>query len=1232
MIEGVHNLEVGEVQVPDLHNFTKIEGVLHENKSSRGAAVICQGDFIIEAGKRVNLPVKITHGKKPLFKERAYLVNVVEGLQKAAKNRAPIFTTPKALIKHGFPLVNNQDHPLIITKGDRLAEVVVENNFRTKNSGKVYGVVDTGRYLEYLATNKIPQKQEVEVFKLDSAKKKSYSELKLKASPAVRDVLKKLESSRYANLLQTELPDILQRLEHVVTTIKMGHAFNEKEQEEVLLVCCAYADRFSIGWWDLPLVDTTPFRVKTEGKPIKLKLRPTPLAARAEVERQIDELLKANVIRRVKDSPWAFPLVIVIKKNGKIRLATDYRLINNITEIPNYPVPHIDTLVRSIRGMHYMGSLDMSQAYHQFPLAEEDQIKSTIVTESGAYAYNRVPFGMSGAVTYFQSRMEEILQPAKDNLEGGKELIMSYIDDIVVGGAEFHNFTHALVEFFTQFRIKNARISTEKSEFGVKEITYLGYRVNAECYYPNPERMEALLKRPAPDTLKGIRGLVSTLSFYNAFLPYLSDLLDPFLKELRELQQKAGSKRSNLIKSELPVECHNVWERIKDFIRDKIVLYHIDPKEDYYIFVDASDVAAGAVIFQRIEGNLRIVAFFSKIFDKAQRNYHTSEREMLGVMFVLEKFKTFLLGHYGPKIHIFTDHMALVTVMTSKAPTKGRLERWRGQLGDYNLVWHHLPGKMHGAADWLSRPNDEVIKHYDEMLKGHEEEEFDMSRTPECLTMATSKVPVEGVSYVSEAKIQVDFPAKEILLEVNYDKVIEAQKSDPLCLLLKDHIINVLEDSNAAEKNDAMSREDAVFRRKCYLHKGVVMTVDALAGDTLVPVLPRSMQMELIRTVHEDELGHLRGDRVFTAIAERCNWPTMRKDIDAFLRKCEVCLKYNPGMRFQAEPGHFCATRPMEQITMDVAYMRQRKTEFPLALCAECSYTHYIWVIPLKAQRSEDQIEGIRNTILSFNHRPKEFITDKHTAYTSKAFSDFLKVNGITASISQGYWSTHVALINRGHRTIRQLLAKCTEEGEDWVDKIPLVTRAYNTSIHPATGFSPYFMLFGQEPAREIDKWLPLPKEKSGKTLKTRLEEYEMMKEVVRKKHLATRLKQMAEFEKNKSSKRRHDPKIGERVMRCIELNRLKEGKQSAVKVYGPYIITNLDKDRRHAYILNEFGGENQEAIRVRWEELIPIGDRMCTPIYASSDVVKRELPTAEAGGDGEIEERKKKKVKKKLE
>ncbi|MCA9368054.1 DDE-type integrase/transposase/recombinase, partial [Candidatus Kaiserbacteria bacterium] len=880
--------------------------------------------------------------------------------------------------------------------------------------------------------------------------------------------------------------------------------------------------------------------------------------------------------------------------------AIDYRLINAITEEPTYPIPRIDELVLAIKDKEYLASLDMSSAYHQFPLAEEDQIKSTITCEFGLFSYTRVPFGMSGAVTYFQSRMEEILQPAKDELDPKTETISSYIDDIVVGGNEFINFVKALLAFFRQFRIKNCKISTEKSEFGVKEITYLGYRVNAHAYYPNPDRMSALLKRAPPTNLTEIRGLVSNLSFYNRFLPYLADLIEPFLVELRRLQASAGKRKAKSIKCDLPAECKRVWEQIKEFIMDKIVLQHIDPAKDFLIFVDASDVAAGAVIFQRIEEKLKVVAFYSKLFNSAQRNYSASEREMLGIIMVLDKFRTFLL--FGPKIHVFTDHQALVSVITSKAPTKGRLERWRNQLHDFRLIWHHLPGQLHGAADWLSRPNAEVIAKYEAIVKQVEEDEFDMTNTPECLTISQDED--NWLNNLKAAK-----PFKEVLLELDFDLIKEAQQKDEFCKTLLDQISNALEDSNEDEYWAAKSDELAQFKRKCARSKeGLLLVADALTGSTLVPVLPSALREEVIRVTHEDELGHFLGKRVFTAIAERCNWPGMRKDIQSFMRKCEVCLKFNPGLRFESEPGYFGATKALEQITFDVAHMKQRKTEYPLVLCAEDTFTRWMWLMPLKNETAEEQIRAIRDSIMSLCHKPKEFITDRHAVYLSKAFNEFLKLNKIKLSISKGYWSTHVALVNRAHRTMRSLLAKCCEGEEDWVTKLPIITCAYNHSIHPATGFSPYFMLFCKRPSSALDGIIPLPRETQEKSMKDIIEEYEKVCEIVTNNHVSMRMKQLADFERNKSVKKRQNPKINERVMKLIELNRLKDGKQAAVKAYGPYVITDIDKDNRHAYIIQEFGPKDQTSIRVRWEELVPIGDRICTPIYSPTDIVKSKV------------------------
>lgn len=103
---------------------------------------------------------------------------------------------------------------------------------------------------------------------------------------------------------------------------------------------------------------------------------------------------------------------------------------------------------------------------------------------------------------------------------------------------------------------------------------------------------------------------------------------------------------------------------------------------------------------------------------------------------------------------------------------------------------------------------------------------------------------------------------------------------------------------------------------------------------------------------------------------------------------------------------------------------------------------------------------AIRDCILNTNHKPPDFFADRHTAYMLSTFAQFLEEKEIRAP------NTATA-------------AKHCEGEDDWVSKIPRVTRAYSTSIHPATGFSPYFMLYFRVPDREIDKGLPLLEKKS---------------------------------------------------------------------------------------------------------------------------------------------------------
>ena len=93
------------------------------------------------------------------------------------------------------------------------------------------------------------------------------------------------------------------------------------------------------------------------------------------------------------------------------------------------------------------------------------------------------------------------------------------------------------------------------------------------------------------------------------------------------------------------------------------ILTHSDFNKMFKLYIDASDVGLGVVLMQEDnQGKDRVICYEAKTLLSAEKNYHTTEKECLAVMWTMQKFKYFLGG--GQLFEVYTDHAMLKILMT----------------------------------------------------------------------------------------------------------------------------------------------------------------------------------------------------------------------------------------------------------------------------------------------------------------------------------------------------------------------------------------------------------------------------------------------------------------------------------------------------------------------------------------------------------------------------------------
>ncbi|WVZ58204.1 hypothetical protein U9M48_008493 [Paspalum notatum var. saurae] len=125
-----------------------------------------------------------------------------------------------------------------------------------------------------------------------------------------------------------------------------------------------------------------------------------------EVKKNIEELLAKGYIRP-SSSPWAFPVLLVEKKDTDVkRMCVDYRALNQVTIKNKYPLPRIDDLFDQLQGACVFSKIDLRSGYHQLKIRPSDIPKTAFTTKYGLYEYTVMSFGLTNAPRLFYATDE----------------------------------------------------------------------------------------------------------------------------------------------------------------------------------------------------------------------------------------------------------------------------------------------------------------------------------------------------------------------------------------------------------------------------------------------------------------------------------------------------------------------------------------------------------------------------------------------------------------------------------------------------------------------------------------------------------------------------------------------------------------------------------------------------------------------------------------------------------
>lgn len=897
-----------------------------------------------------------------------------------------------------------------------------------------------------------------------------------------------------------------------------------------------------------------------------------------ELQRQLKELLDKGFIQP-SSSPWGAPVLFVRKKGGALRMCIDYRAINSLcTKRLNTPLPRIDECLERLSGAKYFSQLDLTSGYHQIRIREEDVPKTAFVTRYGSFEWKVLPFGLSNSPSVFQKMMNTVLSGFVD------KFVQLYLDDVLLYSRTAEEHLQHIRLVLERFRQHKLYVNPSKSSFNQKEVEFLGMRVSSEGILPSKSKVKAIQEWPRPTNVQEVRQFVGLASHYRRFLKNFSSVAAP----LTELTKGTGPKRRSIVWSSA---CQQAFESLKFMMTHAPVLQAPDMSKPYIIETDSSDFGCGGVLLQKDDhGVLHPLAFESKKFSSAERNYPAQERELLGVLHALRTWRCFI---DGADYVVYTDHNPLQYLRSQVKPTP-RLVRWLSEIETYDPKILYKPGKDNHVPDLLSRRDG-----------------------PGCTASSRDMEP--GFLYnVSSPK--------------THEAALRIHQTDwPLLYLSPPDLVpEAAKDKLNRNRDKFVVRDGKVFRKTSVNGVDVEVRFCAFAN-----------RATLVSQFHEG-FGHAGQGTVYDLVKKRWWWPGISTDIPEWLSRCKEC-------QLAAGSNKSKHRAPMVPLNIPPAFGRWHLDfvgELPLTrngnkwlLTAVDYSTNWPIARAVPEATAEAVADFIYEEIVMRFGCPEEIVTDRGANFMSTVVKLYLERIHTNHKLTSAFHPRTNGKCERLNGILKTMLRKYVHGAIHIWDKfVDTALFAARVRHHRSTGYSPFYLVYGREPKLPGDYTRPYLDKATSNDPRTIAEHTARELEALGQARAAAEARMRAVQEQDKERWDAHVEKLEFEVGDHVLLrNEQKYGLE--YNWSGPYLIV-AKNEASHVYKLTSVSGEpypswvhidrlkevkadtidtpwyNPTIARANWRSEMGLDSRNKMITGSSSSGVGQGRPTVSGGSD----------------